>query len=42
MHLKTYVDINYFYYLHMGNTFLKICHVFFKHFPHVQIVTFEE
>jgi hypothetical protein len=31
MHFRTYVDINYFYYLHMRNPFLKLCLVFFKH-----------
>jgi hypothetical protein len=31
MHFQTYVDINYFYYLHMRNSFLKLCHVFVKH-----------
>jgi hypothetical protein len=31
MHFRTYVGINYFYYLHMRNPFLKLCHVFFKH-----------
>jgi hypothetical protein len=31
MHFRTYVDINYFYYLRMRNPFLKLCHVFFKH-----------
>jgi hypothetical protein len=30
MHFRTYVDINYFYYLHTRNTFLKLCLVFFK------------
>jgi hypothetical protein len=25
MHFQTYVDINYFYYLHMKNSFLKLC-----------------
>jgi hypothetical protein len=28
MHFRTYVDINCFYYLHMRNTFLKLCRVF--------------
>jgi hypothetical protein len=31
MHFRTYVDINYFYYLHMRNPFLKLCRVFLKH-----------
>jgi hypothetical protein len=31
MHFRTYVDINCFYYLHMRNSFLSLCRVFFKH-----------
>jgi hypothetical protein len=31
VHFGTYIDINYFYYLHMRNSFLKLCHVFFKY-----------
>jgi hypothetical protein len=30
MHFRTYIDINYFYYLHMKNPFLKLCRVFLK------------
>jgi hypothetical protein len=28
LHFWSYVDINYFYYLHMRNSFLKLCRVF--------------
>jgi hypothetical protein len=28
MHFSTYVEVNYFYYLHMRNPFLKLCPVF--------------
>jgi hypothetical protein len=31
IHFQTYVDVNYFYYLHMRTSFLKLYHVFFKH-----------
>jgi hypothetical protein len=31
MHFQMYVDINYFYYIHMRNSFLKLCRVFLKH-----------
>jgi hypothetical protein len=31
MHFRTYVDINYFDCLHVRNSFLNLCRVFFKH-----------
>jgi hypothetical protein len=31
MHFQTYVDMNCFCYLHMRNSFLKLCRVFLKH-----------
>jgi hypothetical protein len=31
MHFRTYVDIKYFYYLHVRNSFLTLCHVNLKH-----------
>jgi hypothetical protein len=31
MHLRTYVDINYFDCLHVRNSFLNLCRVFLKH-----------
>jgi hypothetical protein len=36
---STYVDINYFYYLHMRNSFLKFRLVFLKH-PMLRIIFF--
>jgi hypothetical protein len=41
MHFRTYVDINYFYYLHMRNPFLKLCRIFLKHPVYVQHVNCE-
>jgi hypothetical protein len=37
MHFRTYVDIDYFYYLHMRNPLLKLCSVFLKHSVYVYI-----
>jgi hypothetical protein len=31
MHFRAYVDINYVYFLHMGNCFLKLRRVYLKH-----------
>jgi hypothetical protein len=31
MRFWAYVNINYFYYLHMSNSFMKLCQVFLKH-----------
>jgi hypothetical protein len=29
MHFQTYVNTNYFYYLRTGNSFLRLCRVFY-------------
>jgi hypothetical protein len=42
IHFRTYVDINYFYYLHMRDSFLKLCRVFLKHPVEYSVPTSQE